>query len=64
MPRETHLSDWTAPLPEPLLSLCCAERCAQIESCGEAACFQLDWLDDLYRSTSMRPDASTRIRPR
>ncbi|TDE40987.1 hypothetical protein [Antarcticimicrobium sediminis] len=64
MPRETHPSDWNVPLSTPLSALCCAERCAQIESCGEAACFLLDWLDDLYRSTSMRPDASMRTRPR
>ncbi|TDK51574.1 hypothetical protein [Antarcticimicrobium luteum] len=60
MPCKSERSVWSSPLP----ALCCAERCALIETCGETACFQLDWLDDLHRSALPRHVAPTQARPR
>ena len=59
MPCKTDLSEVTAHPP----ALSCAERHALVECCGEAACFQLDWLDDLHRRPPPDRDALWLIRP-
>ena len=63
MPCETEFSSLPTTPPAPL-ALCCAERCALMETCGEGACFQLDWLDDLHRVSNPHPDAPVPARPR
>lgn len=50
MPWKTDLSETAARLAP----LTCAERHALMDCCGEGACFQLDWLDDLHRRAQPR----------
>ena len=59
MPCKTDLSEVTARPP----ALSCAERQALMDCCGETACFQLDWLDDLHRRPQPHRDASRHARP-
>ncbi len=53
MPSKTDLLS----MPVASLALCCAERCALMEACGEGTCFQLDWLDDLYGTAHAHHDS-------
>ncbi|GAA6199202.1 hypothetical protein [Aquicoccus sp. SU-CL01552] len=61
MPCETDFPSMPMTPPAPL-ALCCAERCALMDTSGEGVCFQLDWLDDLHRNAHAHHDAPPRPR--
>ena len=60
MPCETDLPDWRG-RPAPLS---CTELCALMDCCGDGACFQVDWLEDLHRDPAPRPEMQRQPRPR